>query len=370
MAHRITYKPQGIILSSAIGELSVAVDGTFVDVTLTGPGGHTILSERYYAYSGNVTLYNLGSLIEAEMRSSGYTTADYTLRVFSDTVNNKADSCTLQILYCDRYAIGYDVPLFLKENFLTTLSMRRVATGSTLSLFIFAEKGESLEYTVLHRFRKQGSDALYSHSFVMQSGRTANSTGVEQINISVDEIIADAASFATARLGEIEPVSFTVRLGQRSISCFIDPSLDNSEMFFFRNCFNVWDFITLPLQTTAKTAVDRSTAVVNGTSQFYDQSVEKTYEVEAGPLTSDEAEWIDQLLTSYDVFRIEPDGTNPSDPYIIAPILITDSTCEVHNSDDKLNSVKFTWRYADNRPCVRLSASPGIFTSPYNIVFF
>ena len=68
MAHRITYKPQGIILSSAIGELSVAVDGTFVDVTLTGPGGHTILSERYYAYSGNVTLYNLGSLIEAEMR--------------------------------------------------------------------------------------------------------------------------------------------------------------------------------------------------------------------------------------------------------------------------------------------------------------
>lgn len=125
----------------------------------------------------------------------------------------------------------------------------------------------------------------------------------------------------------------------------------------------------MPCVTTVKSDVDRSTAVVNGASQFYDQSVEKTYEVEAGPLTSDEAEWIDQLLTSYDVFRIEPGATNPDDPFLFAPILITDSTCEVHNADNKLNYVKFTWRYADNCPCVRMSASPGIFTSPYNIVF-
>ncbi|MBD5505622.1 MAG: hypothetical protein HDR09_18250 [Lachnospiraceae bacterium] len=357
------------MLSSAIGEIDIDVDGTSVDVTLTGPGGKTILSERYYAYSGRVTLYNLGSLIEAELRSSGYTTADYTLRVFSDTVTNKADSCTLKILYCDRYAIGYDVPLFLKENFLTTLAMRRVAPQSIISLFFYAEKGESLEYTIFHRFRKQSSDAMYSHSFIMQSEHTANSAGVEQINISIDEIIADAASFATARLGEIEPLSFTVRLGQRSISFFIDPTLSFDNTFYFRNCFNVWDWAALPCVTTAKSAVDRSTAIVNGTSQFYDQSVEKTYEVEAGPLTSDEAEWIDQLFTSYDVFRIEPDATNSDDPYLFAPILITDSTCEVHNADNKLNSVKFSWRYADNRPCVRLSASPGIFTESFNYVY-
>ncbi|MDE6644440.1 MAG: hypothetical protein K2K27_10125 [Muribaculaceae bacterium] len=107
------------------------------------------------------------------------------------------------------------------------------------------------------------------------------------------------------------------------------------------------------MKTTAKTDLDRSTAVFNGTSQFYDQSVEKTYEVEAGPLTSDEVEWIDQLLTPYDFFCIEPDATNPSAPYIFTPILITNSPCEVHNADDGLNSVKFTWRYAYNRPYIR-----------------
>ena len=127
MAHRITYKPQGIILSSAVGEITVAVEGEYVDVTLTATGGIVILSERYYAHGGYVTLYDLGSLIEAEMRTSGLSTADFTLRVFSDTQNNKADSCVFHILYCDRFTVCTDIPAFLRENFLTTLSMRCVA---------------------------------------------------------------------------------------------------------------------------------------------------------------------------------------------------------------------------------------------------
>lgn len=134
MAHRITYKPQGIILSSAVGEITVAVEGEYVDVTLTATGGIVILSERYYAHGGYVTLYDLGSLIESEMNKSGQSCADFTLRVFTDSVNNKADFCLLHILYCDRFTVCTDIPTFLRENFLTTLSMRRVAPGSTLSL--------------------------------------------------------------------------------------------------------------------------------------------------------------------------------------------------------------------------------------------
>lgn len=112
-----------------------------------------------------------------------------------------------------------------------------------------------------------------------------------------------------------------------------------------------------------------SVAIINGKSRFYNQSTAKTYEVQTGPLTSDEAEWIDQLFSSYDVFRIEQDTTNDIDPLVLAPILITDCTCEIQNGDEKLNTVKFTWRFTDNRPIVRLSASRGIFTSPYNIVY-
>lgn len=369
MAHRITYKPQGIILSSAVGELQVEVDGDFVDVTLTATGGIVILSERYYAHGGYVTLYDLGSLIEAEMNKSGQSCADFTLRVFTDTVSNKADSCVLHILYCDRFTVCTDIPTFLKENFLTTLSMRRVATGSTLSLFLYAEAGESLEYSVQHTFRKADSDAPYQHRYIMDSGKTADTSGVVQINVPLSSVIADAAGFATARPGDITLLSFTVRCGQRSVTCFVDNSLTDLESFYFRNCFNVWDTATLPVVSTAKTDVERSLAIINGQSRFYNQSTAKTYEVEVGPLTSDEAEWIDQLFSSHDVFRIEPDPTNSYDPLLLAPILITDATCEIQDGDEKLNRVKFTWRYTDNRPIVRLSASPGIFTEPYNLVY-
>lgn len=369
MAHRITYKPQGIILSSAIGNIGVDVDGSHVDVTLTAPGGIAVLTERYYAYGGRVTLYDIASLIETEMRTSGYSTADFTLSVFTDTANNKADSCVFHVLYCDRFSVCTDVPNFLKENFLTTLSMRRLAPGSSISLFFYAEKGESVAYTVAHSFNKVDSDALYRHEYTIDGGKTADSSGVVQLNISLNTIVADAASFATARLGDITLLSFTVRCGQRSISYFIDPILSDRNTFLFRNCFNVWDTATLPVVTTSKTDVERSTAIINGSSRFYNQSTAKTYEVEAGPLTSDEAKWIDQLFSSYDVFRIELNEADCYDPLILTPVLITDCTCEVQDGDEKLNVVKFTWRFTDNRPIVRLTASPGIFTSPYNIIY-
>ena len=203
----------------------------------------------------------------------------------------------------------------------------------------------------------------------MDSGKTAATAGVVQINVPLSSVIADAAGFATVRPDNITLLSFTVRCGQRSVTCFVDNSLTDLESFYFRNCFNVWDSATLPVETTAKTDIERSLAIINGQSRFYNQSTTKTYEVEAGPLTSDEAGWIDQLFSSHDVFRIEPDPTNSYDPLVLAPILITNATCEIQDGDEKLNKVKFTWRYTDNRPIVRLSASRGIFTSPYNIVY-
>lgn len=367
MAHRITYKPSGILLSSAFGDVGVDVDGAFVDVTLTAPGNIVILSERYYAYGGRVTLYDLASLIEVEMRSCGYSYADFTLRVFTDTTSNKADSHTFHILYCDRFTVCTDVPFFLKENFLTTLSNRRVATGSTVSLFFFAEKNESIAYTIAYRAYRPDINAVYNGDYSLDAGKTASSNGVLQINVATADIIKRIVStFSTATKDLTVLQSFTVRCGQRSVTFFVDRSLSETETFIFRNCFNVFDMASLPVQTTSKIDVDRSTAVINGTSSFYNQSATKKYEVVAGPLTSDEAKWIDQLFTSYDVFRIEPNDCDDTDPLILSPVMITDITCEISDSDEKPNTVKFTWRHCDNRPIVRFSASLGIFTSPFD----
>lgn len=367
MANRIAYLPQGIILSSQLGEIVVDTTHEYVDVRLSGHASVVLLEERYYAYGGYVRLLDFARLIEEHMALSATAYEVFTIRVSTDGAD--VATASVRILYCDRYTVCSDSARFLAENFLTTLSMRRVAPDTTLSLFFFAEQGESIAYTVAHRFRKTASDAIYSHSFVADSGKTAAASGVVQLNIPMSAIVADAASLASVRQSEIAVLSFTVSVGQRSETCHVDPSLVDRDSFAFRNCFNVWDVALLPCVTTAKTDVDRSLAVVNGTSSFYNQSVNKTYEVIAGPLTSDEADWIDQLFAAHTVMRFESGTLDENSPLVFAEVLISDCTCEISDSDEKPNTAKFTWRYADNRPIIRLSASPAIFTSPYNPVY-
>lgn len=368
MAHRIIYKPTGTVLSSQIGDITIDVDGTFVDVRLTAPGNITVLSERYYAYGGSVTLYDLGSLIENEMRTSGIAYGDFTLALLN-TAGAVVDSCTMHVLYCDRFTVCTDTDTFLAENFLTTLQHRRVAPGDTTSLFYFAKSGENITANVAVQWLAPGLSRVQVHKGTLSSG-TAAASGVLQLNISQTSLCSTMANIYKRKASEIEILNFTVNIGQRSLTCYVDRSLDMMrDAFMFRNCFNVWDVAILPRTTKAKTDVERSTAVVNTRSQFYNQRTTQTFEVETGPLTSDETEWLDQLFTSYSVMRLEANACSEDDPFLLVPILISDSTCEVSDTDEKPNTVKFTWRFEDNRPIVRLSASPGIFTHEYTLPY-
>lgn len=370
MSHRITYKPTGILLTSQIGEVGIAVDGNAVDVTLTASTGQlTILSERYYAYGGNVTLYDIGSLIEAEMQGSGQSYATFTLKVGNGSAVH--DSITLRVLYCDRYTLCSNTDVFLAENFLTTLQQRRIAPGDTLSLSFFANAGEDITAHIYVRWRRVDSPSVLRQHYGTLNGTNvkAQSTGVVQLNISQPSLVNVIADIYGVKAYAIEIVGYTIRVGQRAVTAYVDGTLAVADTFIFRNCFNVWDSATLPCVTKSKTDVDRSTAVVNGTSSFYDQKVEQTFEVECGPLTSDECAWLDQLAASREVMRIVANPCDDSEPWLFAPVLVTDSSVEVSDTDEKPNTVKFTWRYADHRPHVLLSASPGIFKSPFNLPF-
>lgn len=369
MAHRFSYKPTGTVLSSLIGELTIWVDGTFVDVTLKGPGNITLLAERYYAYGGNVTLYDIGSLIENEMRVSGLSYADFTLKLYRNGVTE--DSHTMHVLYCDRFTVCTDTDTFLAENFLTTLQHRRVATGDTTSLYFFANAGENITAHVAVRFRLNGDIITEPFRTTIGAANAASDNGVRQIDISQPQLInLYKAAFTPPANTLIEVVTATVSVGQRSVTLYVDRSLDMMrDAFIFRNCFNVWDAAILPRSTKSKTDVERSTAVVNTRSQFYNQRTTQTFEVETGPITSDEAEWLDQLFASYSVMRVESNACSEDEPFLLVPILISDSTCEVSDTDEKPNTVKFTWRFEDNRPIVRLAASPGIFTKEYTLPY-
>ena len=53
-------------------------------------------------------------------------------------------------------------------------------------------------------------------------------------------------------------------------------------------------------------------------------------------------------------------------------VIISDSTCEIDDNDEKLHQVKFTWQFVDHCPHLQTSAKTDesrIFTESYNQAF-
>ncbi len=91
--------------------------------------------------------------------------------------------------------------------------------------------------------------------------------------------------------------------------------------------------------------------------------------MQSGALTADECALAEQLFSADDVrvtYESQPDD---ADFDALRPILITDFTCEMAGLPEKPNTVKFTWRYATNRPTLTNPVADDIFTNAYNVTF-
>ena len=269
------------------------------------------------------------------------------------------------VIYCDRDIDIYDFEPLLKSHFLTAAASRRVAPESFMFLPFFAYSNEAVNYEVYCDYISGG---LHSHCWFAgpYQQMTASSDGVWTHTIFCKEIQRQAEDMVGA---EIELTAFTVRVGDRAASFFIDKSLSGTRPFYFRNCFNVPDNLFVPAVTTAKTKVDRSLAVLGTVSQFYDATCEQTYEVQSAGLTADECSLAEQMFCSDDVRTPYESAPDDGDFDALRPVLITDSTSEIADEPEKPNTVKFTWRYAENRIAQRNPLGIGIFTEPYDYTF-
>lgn len=57
MALRILFRPTGLVLSSAIGNIGIETDAESMDVVLKDSDGHILLQERYFSFNGMLMLY-------------------------------------------------------------------------------------------------------------------------------------------------------------------------------------------------------------------------------------------------------------------------------------------------------------------------
>lgn len=362
------YTPS-VVLSSDLPDVIIFTSHEAVDFCMSS-NGYVLLQGRYYAIDGKAIVTDITSIIEHFLAgNTDNNLCDIRLEAYVGGDETDYIETTFRVLYCDKATGLSDPLLWLRENFLTLTRSRRLAPSSFINLSWYTTEREGISFRVFCTFfddKGQRGTYSYVHS---GNGLIAHINGLMTECVMLSDVRQRVMT--SLKLESVTLQSVTVRCGNRSASYFIDPALAAVVPFYYLNCFGVPEHIALPRTTTEKTKSDRSIAYVGNTSQFYDISHSKEYEVETGGLSRDECLQVEQMLTSPSV-RL-PWGPDVSiyevDFDALPTVLISDYTSEISDSDEKLNTVKFTWRFTDNRPKVNPPYSPGIFNNKFNPVF-
>ncbi len=365
---QLSFYTSDVMLASDIPDINIFTDHDYVDFRLLS-GGYPLLEGRYYALNGKATVTDISSLVENYLAgNTDNPLAEFVVEASFDDDDELAEK-EFTALYCN-VATGMSDPAdWLRQNFLTLTKSRRIAPDDFINLMWYASAKESLAFRVFATYvDAEGNRGTYSY---VASGNGIVASGGEVFSqyIYLDQV-CDKIKAAT-ELSSVTLLSVTAQCGDRSLTCFVDKSLADIVPFYYLNCFGVPEHISFPRTTTAKVKCDRSVATLSKTSQFYDVTTSKEYEVESGPLTADECLQVEQMFTS-PLVRVPLTFGGiifETDFDALYTILITDFTSELSDSDEKLNSVKFTWRYADNRPKVNISEDSEVFDSNFNPTF-
>ena len=355
--------PSDIVFSSGLNDIVIPTDKDFLNLSLKDPEDETIYDEQLNAHEGKVTVTDISEIIELDMRRKNKVFSVYKFYVRDrDSSGLQKEYYELKVIYCEAASLLKEsAASFIDNNFLTTLDTRRVPSDARFSLFICSENIQSYGYDMQVYYRLKDSDEIESYV----SSPPIHGSGLFEIEIDIPVIRKSRANVLGIDERQIEIVSFSIRHENRYAAFFVDKSLDTGKAFYFKNIFNVIDSAFFPALVKSKTEVSRSLASVGNVSMFYDRSVSKTFEIESGPVDIREAGLIAQLVASPAAFVVMDDN---SPDLSLKEILITDSDASFDDSDDT-KSVKFTWRFTDNRPAFLFSDSKRIFTSQFNKVF-
>lgn len=316
------------VLTSRLDSIQARTDKAKVAVAvIRDPDGEIdiFFQTTLYAFNGVVELSALGKLIEERFRARGRIT---------DMMSVVIDGVALDfnVMYCT-YNLNSDFDY--RNCFWTTSQSSIVHRNSAISM-AHMETGDRNYHVKVVGTDATGRTVMAERDFTRQSG-------TYWVSFAVNEII----NFALHKT-EHDPGVEMVRVGyfyiehgdiQKIYYLADDPEY---LLFRFRNLFNVPEFVDVVGKLKRKTSVDRDTAICGGKSRHYNQVINRTFEVETGALTPDQALTLEQLFCSHEV-----ELCGSVDDY---RILITDHTCEVDNDDENLVTMKFSFRMEGARP--------------------
>lgn len=319
--------------TSSIPTICIQTDSSKLEVALSCVDGldeepETFFSTTLYAYNNVVELEDVGLLIEEYFRRRGKV-ADTIDFIFGDL------SVSGHFLYCEnRLPVGEDVS---SQLFLSC----RAQIVHKDSIVTFASAALEKEAPFIIRAVGHCADSEYISTvqWSVSDVRYQNLSRFFSVAEIISRALAECEGNEAPTLRDV--MYFSIECGDLQKMCYIVPAPAYNR-FTFRNMFNVLEYIDIIGTITSKTEVSRNSFAVTGCTLQYDRQVSRTYEVQTAPLTLDEVSLFEQFLASHEVKLILAEEE--------APVIITDQSCEPDTDDSTLTTIKFTWRFSENRP--------------------
>jgi hypothetical protein len=344
-------------------EVATTADKVHIRVVVANGSASEVCIDQYYFTSNNgFTIYDVCDLCKSflEGRNLIYCTCTVTATVQDENDEDVVDTESVTVFY-EGMATGRDIE-HVNDYFLVSSDKK-----------IIYKEGKLDEFIGYAHVRSQGENAIHTANFIAVCRMNDDSVSrvVAQSSIDFGNIeiytgslqftyssILQAVKAVDANVSEI--MSFRIELDNRVVSYIVsDSDTENMKFFYFKNEFGFRETLALPGSTKEVNDYSQSVAVSGHTRIKYDATVEQSFQFQSAALASFLEGSVTSLLLAKTLTIWYAVG-------IAKAIIVTESTWEKSNEINTVNSVKFTYKFTDDRLVKYYS---GAITRVFNNVY-
>lgn len=300
-------------------EIDVPEDSASVDVVIM-VGSTTIYEEKLYSEDGSICwIRDIPSLLEPYISTSAKVTINgrWSIVMFS--------RYPVKILLNEDLATDY----WLEDNFLTASRIKYVYTNDKIVLAAANLTQDKIKLKVTGAYYQ---DKVYmTKSIQWEINKLSNVEDIRLFNFTYEDL--------QGHLGLSSPlVGISIALNRRAAKFFFVKG-NPTVTFKWKNCFGIYEFLSLEGNSVSKPDHIFTNAVINGSKKNIEATVERVHELTTGPINNETRILIQDLLLSDDIYIYNDEND-------VAKIIIEEANLPRNSNKSELQNVSFTFRYA------------------------
>lgn len=319
-----TVFPQMVCSASLPDAVAVTTSGEsatiLVEVTFNS---QVILSTNLYAYNYQAELYDIRSLIEDRLHADQLTFADCDISVTEGGSSVGTGGFTVILSEFDKSNIG----TWLQSHFLTIRTSQRISAEGQQQLSWFAAQGERITYSI---------EAIVDNG-VSQVVSTWTERAAQNVNKGAYNSLINVPGIMAHFEDTGKVLAFKVSRGANRSMWFYVTDEEPTKSFRFRNQFNALEYAHLYAATTKHHKMEASEAYCLNKIVKYDFERSNEFELQTALLPMEEAQWLEQLLSSRYVECLTKDGSWQE--------VVVDGESEVSDNAEAENRFSMTYKF-------------------------